>query len=434
MSLSIFFQAITDFSFKFDTRLTLNRKDTPSHGFMKLHFFAILLLLSGIATLGNSQIVASADFRNVTPADIKVGAERMDLYLAEIKGKKVALVMNQASRVKNTLLVDTLTSLGINITKIFTPEHGFTGSADAGAPVKDSKYKSKIDIVSLYGDHTQPTANDLSNVDVVVYDLQDVGVRFFTYVSTLHYMMEACAENNKELIVLDRPDPNGYYVDGPVLEPQFKSEVGVDPVPVVYGMTPAEYARMVNGEHWLKDGKQCNLLCIPVAGYSHKDLYEVPVKPSPNLPTMASIYLYPSLALFEGTAISVGRGTPTPFEIIGAPGLQNADYTFTPKSVPGATHPPYEGQKCTGYNLSDFGTILIKNYQKLYLFWLKGCFKNYPDKTKFFNAYFTKLAGTDQLEKQIEKGASDEEIRASWEPALSNFKKIRKRYLLYQDF
>lgn len=411
----------------------LKRKDTPSLGFMKLHFIVFLSLFS-LANIANGQIFESAEFHTVTSADVKVGAERMDLYLADLKGKKVALVMNQASLVKKTLLVDTLTSLGINVTKIFTPEHGFSGAADAGASVKDSKYKSKTDIVSLYGDHNQPTANDLSNVDVVVYDLQDVGVRFFTYVSTLHYVMEACAENNKELIVLDRPDPNGCYVDGPVLDPKNKSIVGVDPIPIVYGMTPAEYARMVNGEKWLKDGKQCNLQCIPVASYSHKDLYQLPVKPSPNLPTMASVYLYPSLALFEGTVISVGRGTKTPFEIFGAPQLQNASYSFTPESMTGATDPPYKGQKCMGYDLSDFGNILMKNYQKIYLFWLKGCFKNYPDKTKFFNSYFSELAGTDKLEKQIEKGASDDEIRASWEPALSNFKKIRKRYLLYQDF
>ena len=346
----------------------------------------------------------------------------------------MAVVANQTSLVKNRLLIDTLLSLGINITEIFAPEHGFKGEEDAGATVKNSKLKSNIAIVSLYGEHYKPTPDDLKNVDVVVYDLQDVGVRFFTYVSTLHYVMEACAENAKELIVLDRPDPNGYFVDGPVLDPQFKSVVGLDPVPIVYGMTPAEYAKMLNGEKWLKNGVQCNLLCVPIDGYNHRDLYELPVKPSPNLPNMPAIYLYPSLALFEGTSISVGRGTDTPFEVFGAPGLQEASFTFTPSSKPGASHPMYEGQKCSGYDLKDFGTILIKNYQKLYLFWLKGAYKNSPDKTKFFNSYFTQLAGTDMLQKQIEKGAPDEDIRKSWEPNLSNFKKIRKRYLLYKDF
>ncbi len=379
--------------------------------------------------------MASADFTTVTSATVKVGAERMGEYVPALRGKKVAVVANQGSLVKNRIIIDTLLSLGINITKIFSPEHGFSGNEDAGANVKNGKYRStSISIVSLYGDHNKPTPEDLSDVDVVVYDLQDVGVRFYTYVSTLHYVMEACAENNKEFIVLDRPDPNGYFVDGPVLDPAYKSIVGTDPVPVVYGMTPAEYARMLNGEKWLKNGAQCNLICVSVEGYNHRELYELPVKPSPNLPNMASVYLYPSLALFEGTIMSVGRGTDSPFEVIGAPTLQNATFTFTPVSKPGATHPPYEGQKCFGYDLKDFGEILIKNYQKLYLFWLKGAYKDYPDKTKFFNSYFNQLAGTNTLQKQIEAGASDEEIRKSWEPALENFKKIRKRYLLYADF
>lgn len=379
--------------------------------------------------------MASADFTPVTSADIKVGAERTDQYLPALKGKRVAVVANQASLVKKRLLIDTLISLGVNITKIFAPEHGFKGEEDAGATIKNEKYKStSISIISLYGEHNKPVPEDMKDVDVVVYDLQDVGVRFFTYVSTLHYLMEACAENNKELIVLDRPNPNGYYVDGPVLEPKFKSIVGMDPVPIVYGMTPAEYAHMLNGEKWLKNGEQCNLVCISIEGYNHHQLYELPVKPSPNLQDMGAVYLYPNLALFEGTVMSVGRGTDTPFEVIGAPTLQNATFTFTPVSKPGASHPLYEGQKCSGYNLKDFGNILIKNYQKLYLFWLKGAYKDYPDKAKFFNSYFTQLAGTDKLQKQIEDGLPDEDIRASWEPGLTQFKKIRKKYLLYTDF
>jgi uncharacterized protein YbbC (DUF1343 family) len=434
LSLSIFLLRKTDFYSKFDSRFMLKRKYTASSRFMKLLSAAVILLVSSTLNKTISQIMASAEFKPVTSADVTVGAERMDQYLEALKGKKVAVVANQSSMVKHTHLVDTLLSLGIKVTEIFAPEHGFKGDEDAGANIKNGKYKSTVSIVSLYGEHNKPTLADMQDIDIVVYDLQDVGVRFFTYVSTLHYVMEACAENNKELIVLDRPNPNGYYVDGPVLEPQNKSIIGIDPIPLVYGMTPAEYARMLNGEKWLKDGKQCNLLCVPVASYSHKDLYELPVKPSPNLPNMAAIYLYPSVALFEGTVISVGRGTDIPFEAIGAPELQNAPYSFTPQSKTGATHPPYEGQKCNGYDLSDFGTILIKNYQKIYLFWLKGVYKDYPDKTKFFNSYFIQLAGTDKLQKQIESGASDEEIRKSWEPALSNFKKIRKRYLLYQDF
>lgn len=395
--------------------------------------FAIFLFFPAIKI--QAQITAKSDFTTVTSADIKVGAEHTEEYLSLLQGKKVAVVANQASFVKNKLLVDTLLSLGVKVVKIFAPEHGYYGDEDAGETVKNGKtHHSAIQIISLYGKHDKPTKEDLSGVDMVVYDLQDVGVRFFTYVSTLHLLMEACAENTIPLIVLDRPDPNGYYVDGPVLDTAFKSFSGMDPVPIVYGMTPAEYAKMLNGEKWLKNGEQCNLTCIPVTGYTHKNYYDLPVKPSPNLPTMASVFLYPSLALFEGTVISVGRGTAKPFEVIGNPLLKSAPYSFTPESRPGAEHPPFEGQKCFGYNLTDFGNIMIKNYQKLYLFWLKGAYKDYPDKAHFFNDYFKNLAGTDVLQKQIEQGLTDEEIRKSWEQGISAFMKIRKKYLLYPDF
>lgn len=397
--------------------------------------FTLCLLLLGFNS--NAQIIAKSDFVTLNSANVKVGAERMEQYLGMLKGKNVAVVANQTSLVKNTLLVDTLLSLGVHITKIFAPEHGFYGTADAGATIKNSKDKNAataITIVSLYGKHYKPTPEDLKGVDIVVYDLQDVGVRFFTYVSTLHYVMEACAENNKPFVVLDRPNPNGFFVDGPVLDTNCRSFVGLDPVPIVYGMTPAEYARMLNGERWLKDGKQCNLTCVAVEGYTHKDLYELPVKPSPNLPNMAAVYLYPSLALFQGTVISVGRGTEFPFQVIGCPTLQNSPFTFTPASKPGATDPMYKDQLCHGYDLRDFGSVLMKNYQKLYFFWLKGTLKNYPDQAHYFNSYFRCLAGTDNLQKQIEEGMTDEEIRKSWEPKLTAFKVIRKRYLLYDDF
>jgi uncharacterized protein YbbC (DUF1343 family) len=382
-----------------------------------------------------AQITAKSDFTTVTPDMIKVGAEHTEQYLTLLKGKNVAVVANQTSLVKKQLLVDTLQSLGIKVVKIFAPEHGFYGEQDAGATVKNAKIpQTSIHIISIYGKHNKPTAEDLNGVDVVIYDIQDVGVRFFTYVSTLHLVMEACAENKKQLIVLDRPDPNGYYVDGPVLESAFKSFSGMDPVPIVYGMTPGEYAKMLNGEKWLSNGEQCDLTCIPVTGWNHKNYYEIPVKPSPNLPNMASIFLYPSLALFEGTVISVGRGTDKPFEIIGNPQFKTAPYTFTPQSVPGAQHPPFEGQKCYGHDLSDFGSVMIKNYQKLYLFWLKGAYKDYPDKANFFNSYFKELVGNDVLQKQIEQGMPEEEIRKTWEPGISAFLTIRRKYLLYQDF
>jgi uncharacterized protein YbbC (DUF1343 family) len=382
-----------------------------------------------------AQITAKSDFTTVTPDQVKVGAEHTEQYLTLLSGKNVAVVANQTSLVKNKLLVDTLKSLGVNIVKIFAPEHGFYGEQDAGATVKNSKLpQTAIKVVSLYGDHKKPTSDDLKNVDIVIYDIQDVGVRFFTYISTLHLVMEACAENDKQLIVLDRPDPNGYYVDGPVLEPAFKSFSGMDPVPIVYGMTPAEYAKMLNGEKWLANGVQCKLTCIPVTGWSHRNYFELPVKPSPNLPTSTSVFLYPSLALFEGTVISVGRGTDKPFEIIGNPLLKNAPYTYTPESKPGAQRPPFEGQVCHGYNLSDFGSIMIKNYQKIYLFWIKGAYKDYPDKQNFFNNYFKELAGTDALQKQIEQGMTEDEIRRTWTQGINAFLQIRRRYLLYQDF
>jgi len=382
-----------------------------------------------------SQITAKSDFTLANPDKVQVGAEHFEQYLSLLKGKNVAVVANQTSVLKKKLLVDTLQSLGINVVKIFAPEHGFYGEQDAGATVKNSKVpQTSLHIISLYGKHNKPTPEDLAGVDVVIYDIQDVGVRFFTYVSTLHLVMEACAENNKPLIVLDRPDPNGYYVDGPILEPAFKSFSGMDPVPVVYGMTPAEYAKMLNGEKWLSNGEQCNLTCVPVTGYTHKNFYDLPVKPSPNLPTMASVYLYPSLCLFEGTVISVGRGTDKPFQVIGNPLLKTSPYTFTPTSMPGAQHPPFEGQKCYGHDLSDFGNVMIKNYQKLYLFWLKGAYKDYPDKATFFNPYFKELVGNDVLQKQIEQGLPEEEIRKTWEPEINAFMKIRKKYLMYQDF
>ncbi len=397
-----------------------------------------LLSLSLLLFVGKvqGQITAKSDFTTVTSENVKVGAEHTEQYIALLHGKNVAVVANQTSLVRNKLLVDTLVAMGVHVVKIFAPEHGFYGDADAGASVKNAKVpNTSIKIISLYGKHNKPTVEDLSGVDVVIYDIQDVGVRFFTYISTMHLVMEACAENHIPLIVFDRPDPNGYYVDGPVLEPEYKSFSGMDAVPIVYGMTSGEYAKMLNGEKWLANEVQCDLTVVQVTGWTHKNFYDVPVKPSPNLPNNASIFLYPSLALFEGTVVSVGRGTDKPFEIIGNPLLKTAPYTFTPESKPGASlHPPFEGEKCYGYDLSDFGSIMIKNYQKLYLFWLKGAYKDYPDKAKFFNPYFKNLTGNDALQKQIENGVPEDEIRRSWQPGIVNFLKIRKKYLLYQDF
>lgn len=368
-------------------------------------------------------------------AQLKVGAEQTQQYLPQLKNKAVALVVNPTSVIKNTHLVDSLKSLGINIKAIFAPEHGFRGNAEAGAHIKSNiDEKTKLPILSLYGKNKKPSKESLKGIDIVVFDIQDVGARFYTYISTLHYIMEACAENNIQLIVLDRPNPNGFYVDGPVLNPKFKSFVGMHPVPVVHGMTIGEYAKMINGEKWLPNGIQCKLNIVPCVGYSHNILYALPIKPSPNLPTKESILLYPSLCFFEGTDISIGRGTNKPFEVVGRPNFEKGTYQFTPQPIKGVSeNPKYNGQKCQGILLTDFGSSYIPIHASLYLTWLIDFYKESPNKEKFFTSFFDKLAGTDQLRKQIIAGNTEEEIRKSWEPALSNYKIMRKKYLLYAE-
>lgn len=371
----------------------------------------------------------------ISQAQVVTGAERTGEYLPLLRGKNIALVVNQTSVVGKKHLVDTLLYHGIRIKKIFAPEHGFRGDADAGEEINSSiDAKTKIPIVSIYGQRTKPTPADLAGVDILVYDIQDVGVRFYTYVSTLHYVMEACAENNIPLLILDRPNPNGHYIDGPVLDSAFASFVGVDRVPVVYGMTPAEYARMLNGEQWLKSKATCMLSYVACTGYDHKTFYSLPVNPSPNLRSMTAIYLYPSICFFEGTPISVGRGTTLPFMLIGYPGFKNGNTTFKPLSLPGAKNPPYLNQECEGLNLSGLNTGFFREQPHLMLHWLLSMYDSYPEKDKFFTPFFDKLAGTDQLRKQIVQRLPEMEIRRSWEPALSQFKNIRKKYLLYPDF
>ena len=362
------------------------------------------------------------------------GAARTDLYLWKLKGKSVALVANQTSVIGNTHLVDSLRTLGIAIKCVFAPEHGFRGTAGAGEHVNSSvDGKTGIPLISLYGDHKKPTAKDLEGINIVVFDIQDVGARFYTYISTMHYVMEACAENNVEFMVMDRPNPNGFYVDGPVLQKGFESFVGMDPVPVVHGMTVAEYALMLNGESWLRNNVHCNLSYVPVANYKHADLCRIGVKPSPNLPDMKSIYLYPSLCLFEGTKVSVGRGTDKPFQLAGFPGSTVGDYAFTPQSNEGAKKPLYEGKSCRGYDLGlKYRGILAQ--KGLNLSWLYELYANDPDKDHFFNDFFDKLAGNAVLKQQIVSGKKTEDIRGSWKADLDRFKKIRKKYLLYLDF
>jgi len=369
-------------------------------------------------------------------ARITVGAERTSEYFPLIKGKNVALVANHTSLINGVHLVDTLLSAGFKVVKVFSPEHGFRGNADAGQEI-DSKIDlvTGLPIISLYGKNKKPQAADLAGVDLMIFDIQDVGARFYTYISTMTYVMEACAENRIPVIILDRPNPNGFNVDGPVLESEFKSFVGLHPVPIVHGMTVGEYAQMVNGEGWLENGVKCELSVIPVENYTHSDFYELPVKPSPNLPNKNAIFLYPSLCLFEGTIISVGRGTDYPFQVIGHPDFVLGSYLFTPRSIPGmASKPKYEGQLCNGQNLTGFAESMFQQPRQLHLFWLIEYYKILKDKGNFFDNYFEKLAGTAQLRKQIEEGWSEAKIRESWQPGLEKFKQIRKKYLLYPDF
>jgi uncharacterized protein YbbC (DUF1343 family) len=397
-----------------------------AQGFLPLLLFSVTASSQGITPIDN--VVK-------TSLEIKSGADLTSKYLPLLKGKSVAIVANQSSNIKKTHLVDSLLKLDVKIKKVFCPEHGFRGLVDAGETVTTEKDAATgLTIITLYGKNKKPQPADLKNVDVVVFDIQDVGVRFYTYLSTLHYVMEACAENKKQLIVLDRPNPHGYYIDGPVLEPAYKSFLGMHQVPLVYGMTIGEYAKMINGEGWLQNGEQCDLTVIPLVGYSHKDLYELPVRPSPNLPNMTSVYLYPSLGLFEGTVVSVGRGTDLPFQVIGHPTLEHTNYNFTPESKPVSKEPKYKGQECHGYNLVDFGSQYMKNLKKLYLFWLIGTYKATPDKEHFFDDNFNYHAGNATLQQQIKEGKTEEQIRQSWQPGISAFKLVRKKYLLYTDF
>jgi len=364
------------------------------------------------------------------------GADQTALYAGYLQGKNIGMVVNQTSVIGPlfTPSVDSLLKRGINIKKIFGPEHGFRGNASNGAVVDNSTDpKTGLPVISLYGKHYKPTPEDLKGIDLMIFDIQDVGARFYTYISTLHYVMEACAENNIELMILDRPNPNGFYVDGPVLDTAYRSFVGMDPVPIVHGMTIGEYAQMINGEGWLKNHIQCKLKIIRVANYKHSDKYLLSVNPSPNLNTNQSIVLYPGLCLFEGTTLSVGRGTLMPFTKLGHPLLKDKyDYAFTPVNITGMSeNPPLMGQVCYGLNLINYDTEAKTVRNKLNLSFLLTLYKAFPDKAHFFNAYFTKLAGTDALRKQIEAGQSEQEIRANWEPALSNYKMMRRKYLLY---
>ena len=410
---------------------------------MKRQFFAIALLFCTLLPQCHAQIrkmdseepqtMIEEDNTSLAFVDkdhYVSAALQLEEYLPFIESKRVGMVGNQTSIVGKTHLVDTLLSLGIDVSKIYTPEHGFRGTADAGAKVNSGKdEKTGIPIISLYGKNKKPTPEMLQDIDVILFDLQDVGVRFYTYISTMSYVMEAAAENDIPVIVLDRPNPNGFYVDGPVLKAENKSFVGMHQVPVVYGMTIGEYAWMVNDEGWLKDSIKCDLTVISVKDYHRNAIYELPVKPSPNLPNWESVYLYPTLCFFEGTNVSVGRGTETPFQIYGHPDMRGS-YTFTPKSTSGASKPLLEGQRCRGENLVEYAYDYVHNENQLHLEWIIDAYLQLKDKG-FFKDYFRLLSGDNQLQRDIENGKSADEIRASWEDDLNAFKAVRAKYLMY---
>ena len=415
------------------------------------------VILSVITIFFTSVCLAQPGAQPNTNPEKKIlaGAERTNVYLPLIKGRKVGIFANQTSMVGNTHIVDTLRKLGIDIKVIFGPEHGFRGTASAGEKIGNyTDEKTGIPVVSLYGNKKRPSAEDVKNVDVLIFDIQDVGTRFYTYISSLEEFMEAAFELSKPLMILDRPNPNGFYVDGPVLDPKFKSFVGMQAVPINYGMTIAEYAFMIAGEKWLSPGANAkyeyyrtrgensvdtpfHFQVIKCGNYTHKSKYVLPVKPSPNLPEIQAVYLYPTTCLFEGTALSEGRGTEKPFEYIGHPSLPKNMFFFTPQPNEGAKSSKHYGKVCYGW---DFGgtpeEVLKKVNNKIQLQWLIDAYKTFPDKDSFFlkTSSFNRLAGNDVLMQQIKDGKSEEEIRKSWEPALREFKKTRTKYLLYEDF
>jgi len=401
-------------------------------------FLLITLVSCGRSSGQNKEAVSTSKNK---PQQVVVGANRTSEYLPLLKDKKVGIVGNQSSVIFNsaisegdkatyTHLVDSLVTLKVNIKRVFAPEHGFRGNADAGEHVKDGKDpKTGLNVISLYGDNKKPKPEQLKDLDILIFDIQDVGARFYTYISSLHYVMEACAENDVKLIILDRPNPNGHYVDGPVLNPEFQSFVRVHPVPVVHGLTMGEYATMINGEKWLENEVQCDLTVIKLDNYTHQTEYSLPIKPSPNLPNDKAINLYPSLCFFEGTNVNAGRGTDNQFQVFGSPSLSKTyfDYNYILESKDGAKSPKHLGETCYGRDLTK-----TERLDHINLSWLIEAYNNTNSKSGFFNNFFSKLAGGNELQNQIESGLSEKEIRASWQPGLEKFNKIRDKYLLYK--
>lgn len=398
-------------------------------------FFFIASLSCGNTNSEGGTPIKEIPETNIQVSEIITGAQQTQTYLPLLKNKTIGIVGNQTSVIKTKNktyrhLVDSLLALNLKLKKVFAPEHGFRGAADAGAVIKDGiDIQTGLPVISLYGKNKKPSAASLAGIDLMVFDIQDVGARFYTYISSLHYVMEACAENNIPLLILDRPNPNAHYIDGPVLEKAHQSFVGMHPVPVVYGLTIAEYAQMINGEGWLKNGIQCKLQIVKLKNYDHSIDYSLPIKPSPNLPNDQAINLYPSLCFFEGTNVNAGRGTTNQFQIFASPFLDKNKFTYsyTPQPMEGAKHPKHAGELCYGKDLRNY-----KKLDALNLEWLVEAYKNTTNKADFFNPFFTNLAGTKKLQEQIENGLTQEEIRESWQTDLDEFKQTRKKYLLYK--
>ncbi|GAB3561773.1 DUF1343 domain-containing protein [Spirosoma luteolum] len=391
-------------------------------------FHRILLVALGVLSMACQ---AQTTRQTTSTPTLQTGAQQTALYLPSLAGKRVGMVVNHTSRIGQTHLVDSLLALGVQIKTIFAPEHGFRGEATDGEHIANGRDpRTGVMIASLYGKNRKPSPAQMDSLDVLIFDIQDVGTRFYTYISTMHYAMEACAEAKKPLIVLDRPNPNGHYIDGPVLDPKFKSFVGMHPIPVVHGLTVGELAGMINGEGWLGAGKTCPLTVIPVKNYTHQTPYVLPVRPSPNLPNQQAVLLYPSLCFFEGTVVSVGRGTDKQFQVIGSPYTQYGPYTFTPVDKPGAVNPPLEGKLCYGLDLSQAPI----SRKAMMLNYLIDFYRRATDKTAFFLAGggIDRLAGTDQLRLQLVAGVSESAIRKSWEPGLTAYRTMRQKYLLYK--
>ena len=396
---------------------------------MRLSSISCLILLAYFFVTGCSNSTEHSEPK------LKVGAERSEIYLPLLEGKKVGLVVNQSSMVDSVHLINYLVSKGVDVKGIYAPEHGYRGNVERGKHVDgEIDAETGIPVYSLYGKNHKPSPEILKDIDVMVFDMQDVGVRFFTYIYTMTRVMEASAENGIKVVVLDRPNPIGYYVDGPMLKPGFESGIGLFPIPVIHGLTVGEFAMMVNGEHWLKDGIQCDLEVIKVENYTHETKYQLPVFPSPNLAEMKSIYLYPSICLFEGADVNEGRGTYKPFQQFGAPYYTPQDFSYVPKSIPVlALHPKFEDETCYGYDLSGMSLKELQEIKQLEIKYVIDFYNKCDDKENFFTSFFDKLAGTDQLRLQIIEGKTEEQIRASWQKDLDEFKLMRKNYLLYSE-